>query len=91
MRKHIPNLLWIAAGLLLVAYAVRAQLNVPRTESVQRALRYGAAYVALLGMTVRTLLNRRENVCATNFGFKLVTVGLLFLIVLSTMLLELLF
>lgn len=91
MKKHVPYLIWIVSGILLAVYVARAYLNVPSEDASQIWLRFGAAYVFILGMVTRTVINRRENVCVTNFGFKLVGEGLLFLAALTAMLKLLLF
>lgn len=91
MKKHIPYLIWIVAGVLLAVYVARAFGDVPKSDALQIALRYGAIYVFIGGMVAHTILNRRENVCFTNFGFKLVAEGILFLAALTSMLLTVLF
>lgn len=91
MKKHIPSIIWIAAGILLAIYVARAYQDVPQDAASQIVLRFSAIYVFIAGMVARTLIHRRENVCVTNFGFKLVGEGLLFLAALSAMLKLLLF
>ena len=91
MKKHIPGIIWIAAGVLLAIYVMRAYQDVPQNATSQIVLRFGAIYVFIAGMVARTLINRRENVCVTNFGFKLVGEGILFLAALTSMLLTVLF
>ena len=91
MKKHIPYLIWMVAGILLAVYVARAFGDVQKDSASQIALRYGAVYVFIGGMVAHTVLNRRENVCFTNFGFKLVAEGILFLAALTSMLLTVLF
>ncbi len=85
MKKHIPNLIFIVGLILLAVYAVRSHNGALMTEPRQIALRYTALFVLVAGMAVRTLINRRENVSETNFGFKLIAVGVVFLIVLISL------
>ena len=91
MKRHIPYFIWIISGILLAVYVARVYQEVPSGEPSQIFLRFGAIYVFIIGMVARTLINRRENVCVTNFGFKLVGEGLLFLAALTAMLKLLLF
>lgn len=91
MRKHIPYLIWLVAAGLLVTYVVRAYQDIPRGATSQIVLRFGALFLLVGGMLVRTLINRRENLSFVNFGFKLIAVGILFLLILVALLQVVLF
>ena len=86
MRKHIPYLIWLLAGGFLVVYVARAYQDVPSSATSQIVLRFGALFLLVAGMLVRTLLNRRANLSFVNFGFKLIAVGILFLLILIALL-----
>ena len=81
MKKHLPPLLWILGGILFCAFLV-----VARDESAQPLLRHALFYGSLAvidgGCLTKTILNRHVNSSVTNLGFKLMAVGVFFLLVL---------
>ena len=80
MKKHIPPLLWILAGVLFCAFLVAAR-EASCTPLTRHLLFYGSLAVLDAGCLARTLLNRENNSCVTNFGYKLMAVGVFFLLI----------
>ncbi len=82
--KYIPPFIWLAAGAVLCIFLIRLG-SVDRLALSQIFLFYGALTIADAGLIVHTIINRKENVSVTNYGFKLMGEALLFLIIVTFM------
>ncbi len=88
--KHIIPLIWIAAGGLMCAFLLRLG-EVDRLALSQIFLFYGSFAVADAALVTQTIMNRRENVSKTNFGFKLMGEAVILLLLLVFMLKDIFF
>ncbi len=83
-KKYIPPLIWLLAGILMCVFLIRLG-SYDRLALSQVFLFYGALYVADAGLITHTVINRRENLSVTNFGFKLMAEVLIFLALVTFM------
>ncbi len=84
-KKYIAPLIWLLAGGIMCAFLLRLANGVDRMQLSQIFLFYGALYTADAGFVVGTLVNRKENLSVTNFGFKLMAEVLVFLALVTFM------
>lgn len=91
MKRHIPALIWSAAGILLCIYFVGFGQGLRLHDGAQLYLLYGALALAVGGYLTHVLLWRKENLSSVNFGYKLALGLLALLLLLSSFIKDLFF
>jgi hypothetical protein len=91
MKRYLPAIVWLLAGVVLCIFFVQLSENTIGGELTQIFLLYGALGLGVLGLVTHTIVHREDNSSSVNFGYKLLAEGVVLLALIAAMLKEIFF